>query len=133
MKSRVNCAVMVVALLALNGMASRTGAKTIVVDSIDATALVRPVSHFAVTDSGSGLTLTRVSTHSPDSLSGLYDEGRRLAPQGLHAAPALREAPSMMAPVQQSDFRAMLLVGAVLIAQELRRKHRSLKRSVIAG
>jgi len=129
MKSIVNCRVLVAGLLALNGMVPSAGAKTIMVDSLDAAAFLRPASH---REQGAGLTHTRVSAGAAGSLSGLYDEGRK-ALHGLHAAPVLREAKSMMAPVQQSDFRAMLLVGAVLVAQQLRRKHRSLRQSLIAG
>src|SRR5262249_24588666 len=115
--SIVNCGVLALGVLALNGIVSTAGAKTIVLDSVDAAALVRPASHLAVADQGAGLTHVRVSANSPGSLSGLYHEGRWLALHGLHqAAPALREATSMMAPVQQTDFRAMLLVGVVLVA-----------------
>ena len=132
MKSIVNCRVLLAGLLTLNGMVPSAGAKTIMVDSLDAAAFLRPASHFAFREQGAGLTHTRVSVGAAGSLSGLYDEGRK-ALHGLHAAPVLREAKSMMAPVQQSDFRAMLLVGAVLVAQQLRRKHRSLRQSLIAG
>lgn len=133
MKSRLNCGVLLAGLLALNGMIASAGAKTIVVDSLDAAALGRPANHFFAADRGSGWTQGRLSTGSSGSLAGLYTEGRRLALHGLQAAPALKKATSMMDPVQHTDLRAMLLVAAVLVAQQLRRKHRSLKQSLIAG
>lgn len=123
MKSTVNCASVVVSLLALNGLVPSAGAKTIVVDSLDAAALVRPASHFAMrslAESRSDAKLRPISATigAPIHTARLRDPG-----DGTH----------LIAPVQQSDFRAMLLVAAVLVAQQLRRKHRSLKQSLIAG
>ncbi|MDB6102135.1 MAG: hypothetical protein JWO52_2134 [Gammaproteobacteria bacterium] len=69
------------------------------------------------------------------ALSGLYKEARRFAQNRGYAweAPPVGNGTSMVGPVPQSDFRAMLLVGAVLVVHQLRRKHRSLKQSLIAG
>jgi hypothetical protein len=71
----------------------------------------------------------------PGALSGLYKEARRFAQNRGYAwsAPPVANGISTVGPVPQSDFRAMLLVGAVLVAHQLRRKHRSLKQSLIAG
>jgi hypothetical protein len=123
MKSIANCRVMVVSLLALNGVVASAEAKTIVVDSLNAAVLVRPASHFAVR--------TLAESHSDAKFGSL--SAAIAAPMHTARLRSPAEDTSMLAPVQQSDFRAMLLVGAVLVAQQLRRKHRSLKQSLIAG
>jgi len=154
MKSIAVCRVILAGVLALSGLVPGAWAKTIVVDSYDAAAVfVSPERHFA--DVGARLrpvavpisaTLGAAWSHGsnsipvpasfgpPSALSGLHTEARRLALNGGHALrPVLANGTSVPAPVQQSDFRAMLLVGALLIAHQLRRKHRSLKQSLIAG
>jgi hypothetical protein len=123
MKSIANCRSVVVSLLALNGVIPAAGAKTIVVDSLNASALVRPASHYAVR--------TLAESHSDAKFGSL--SAAIGAPMHTSRVRDPAEGTSMLAPVQQSDFRAMLLVGAVLVAQQLRRKHRSLKQSLIAG
>jgi hypothetical protein len=71
----------------------------------------------------------------PGPLVDLYEEGRRAALNELHTrdAASIEDDASGTPPVQQGDFWTMLLVGAVLVAIQLRRKHRSLKQSLIAG
>ena len=132
--------VIVVGLLAVNCLVSAVEAKTIVVNSYDAAVLVEPGRHLidhAVGGSHSGADVPPLKTSfdSAGPLSGLYNEGRRLALNELHArnSASAQDDASVKAPVQHDDFRAMLLVGAVLIAQQLRRKHRSLKQSLIPG
>jgi hypothetical protein len=162
MKSMADCRVIVAGLLALTGLVQGVWAKTIVVNSYGAAVFVNPgrhwsdlalpVSHadarfrpvfavFGATTAAARLrdhdfssTPVEASFGPPGALSGLYKEARRFAQNRGYAwnAPAVGDGTSMVA-VPQSDFRAMLLVGAVLVAHQLRRKHRSLKQSLIAG
>ena len=123
---------MLAGVLALTGLVPAAWAKTIVVNSYGAAVFVSPGWHLA--DHGSNAAPLQASFASPAALTGLYKEARRFAHNRVYArsAPAAGDGTSMAAPVQ-SDFRAMLLVGAVLVAHQLRRKHRSLKQSLIAG
>jgi hypothetical protein len=89
-----------------------------------------PVRHASVTS-----TTLLAGFTPPGPLVDLYEEGRRAALNELHARDAAsreNDAPGTP-PAQQGDFWTMLLVGAVLVAIQLRRKHRSLKQSLIAG
>jgi len=159
----VDCRVILAGILALSGLVQDVWAKTIVVNSYSAAVFVSPGRHLAglalpvshadarfkpvftafsatgaaerLRDHDSGSTPLDASFGSPGALSGLYKEARRFAHNSGYAwnAAAVGNGPSMAAPVAQSDFRAMLLVGAVLVAYQLRRKHRSLKQSLIAG
>jgi hypothetical protein len=159
MKSMANCGVLVAGLLTLSGLVQDVWAKTIVVNSYGAAVFVNPGRHFAdhalsiahadarfrpvFAAIGATATAARLPDHDSDSTpveasfgpSGWYEEARRFAQNSGYArsAPAVGDGTSMVAPVPQSDFRAMLLVGAVLVAHQLRRKHRSLKQSLIAG
>jgi hypothetical protein len=158
MKSIADCRVIFAGVLALNGLVPSAGAKTIVVNSYDAAAVfVSPGRHFAdltlpgwhpgaqlpvgapagaawSPGHGSNSIPVHASFASPSAISGLYEEARRFALNGGNALrPALGNGASVAAPVKQSDFWAMLLVGALLIAHQLRCKHRSLKQSLIAG
>ena len=134
MKSMIHCSATLAGLLVLTALAPAAWAKTIVVDSYGAAAFVSPGWHLV--DHGSTSAPLQVGFGSPAALTGLYlyKEARRFAHNRVYArsAPAVGDGTSMAAPVQ-SDFRAMLLVGAVLVAHQLRRKHRSLKQSLIAG
>jgi hypothetical protein len=161
MKSMADCRVMVAGLLALSGLAQGAWARTIVVNSYGAAVFVNPGRHLAdlaipashadagfrpvLTAFGATPAAERLRDHSstpieaglvpPGALSGLYKEARRFAHNTGYAlsAPAAGNGISMVGPVPQSDFRAMLLVGAALVAHQLRRKHRSLKQSLITG
>jgi hypothetical protein len=140
MKIMAGRRLMLVGLLAVNCFVSGVEAKTIVVNSDDAAVLVAPGRHLidhAVVGSHAGANVSSLKTSfdSPGPLSDLYDEGRRLALNELHArnSASVKDDASLNAPVQHDDFRVMLLIGAVLVAQQLRRKHRSLKQSLIAG
>ena len=160
MKSMVDCRVLVAGLVALSGLVQGVSAKTIVVNSYGAAVFVNPGKHFvgdralAVSRAdarlrpffaalGATAAGAQLRDHDSDSIpleagfgpSGLYEEARRFAQNRGYAwsAPVVGNVTSMAAPVPQSDFRAMLLVGAVLVAHQLRRKHRSLKQSLIAG
>ncbi len=140
MRTMADRRVIVVGLLAVNCLVSGVEAKTIVVNTSDAAVLVEPgrylVDH-TVRGSHIGANLPPLQTtfDSPGPLSDLYNEGRRRALNELRArnSASVQDDTSMEAPVQHGDFRIMFLVGAVLVAQQLRRKHRSLKQSLIAG
>jgi len=158
MKSILNCGVLLAGALALNGWVANAWARTIVVDIHDAAVFFNPGRHLAgpalpgpqasaglrrvsapidaqLPEQRANSTPLYASPGPPSALSGLYDEARRLALNGAYAAgaPALRASTSIVAPVQRGDLRAMLLLGALLIAHQLRRKHRSLKQSLLAG
>jgi hypothetical protein len=159
MKSMADCGSLVAALLALSGLAQGVWARAIVVNSYGAAVFVNPGRHLAdhalslaqadarfrpvFAAIGATTAATRLRDHDSDSNpvdassgpSGLYEEARRFAQNRGYAwsASAVSDGTSMVARVPQSDFPAMLLVGAVLVAHQLRRKHRSLKQSLIAG
>jgi hypothetical protein len=158
MQSIARGRVVLAGVLAFNGWVASAGAKTIVVDFHDPAVYVSPARYFAAPalaglQAGAGLrpvsapidaqlagqrsnlTPLHASFGSPSALTGLYQEARRFALNGTHAAgaQALGNSTSIVAPVQRGDFRAMLLLGALLIAHQLGRKHRSLKQSLIAG
>jgi hypothetical protein len=163
MKSMAVRRVIVAGLLALGGLVQGVWAKTIVVNSsYGAVVFVNPGKHLAdlalplshadasfrpvfaafgvptaarLADHNFNSTPVEASFVPPGALSGLYKEARRFAQHRGYAlsAPPVGNGTSMVGPVPQSDFRAMLLVGAVLVAHQLRRKHRSLKQSLIAG
>jgi len=160
MKLMADYRVLVAALVALGGLVQGVSAKTIVVNSYGAAVFVNPGKHWVGDHTlalshadarlrpvwaafGAAAAGPQLRDHDSDSIpleagfgpSGLYEEARRFAQNRGYAwsAPVVDNVTSMAAPVPQSDFRAMLLVGAVLIAHQLRRKHRSLKQSLIAG
>lgn len=157
MKSMADCRVLLAGLVALSGLVQGVSAKTIVVSSYGAAVFVNPGKHLvgdrvlALSHADARLrpvsaafaAAAQLRDHDSDSIpleagfgpSGLYEEARRFAQNRGYAwsAPVVGNVTSMAAPVPQSDFRAMLLVGAVLVAHQLRRKHRSLKQSLIAG
>lgn len=159
MKSMAHCSAILAGLLALTGLVPTVWARTIVVNSYGAAVFVSPgwhladlalpVSHtdarFRPVSAAIGATMAaRLRDHGPDStplqasfgspaaLTGLYREARRFALNSARSVSAVGDGTSVAAPVR-SDFPAMLLVGAVLVAHQLRRKHRSLKQSLIAG
>jgi hypothetical protein len=155
MKSKAHCRVLLAGVLALNGWAVSACARTIVVDFHHAAVFVNPERQFAgalhepqgsaearpvsapieAQLPGQRLSMTPMAASfgTPSALSGLYREARRLALNGAASASALRNSTAIAAPVQQGNFRAMLLLGALLVAHQLGRKHRSLKQSLIAG
>jgi hypothetical protein len=94
-----------------------------------------PTAAARLGDHGFNSTPVEASFVSPGALSGLYKEARRFAQNRGYASSAqpVGNGISRVGPVPQSDFPAMLLIGAVLVAHQLRRKHRSLKQSLIAG
>ncbi|HKT74183.1 MAG TPA: hypothetical protein VJQ47_14930 [Steroidobacteraceae bacterium] len=149
--------VVIAGTLALQALVPSARAKAIMVDSYDAGAFVRPARHFA--DRALGSHLARFSPILPradavnivrarsasaalppaqasfaslSSLSDLYKEGRRFAHEEL-SSPPMGDGTTVAAPRAQNDFWAMLTVGAGLVAYQLRRKHRSLKPSLISG
>ena len=160
MKSIADCRVLVAGLVALSGLVQGVSAKTIVVNSYGAAVFVSPgkylVNDHALPVSradarlrsvfaaiGATTATARMEGHDSDSTpveagfgpSGLYKEARWLAQNGGYtwSASAVGKATSMSDPAPQGNFLAMLLVGAALVAHQLRRKHRSLKQSLIAG
>lgn len=115
MRAFARCVLLLAGVIACN---TEAYAKTIVVDFQDATVFLKPARHVAMVHAGMSL---------------------RVSVPLLERQPAVAQAPNMTAlqadlgPVQQADVRAMLVLGAFLVAHQLRRKHRSLKQSLIAG
>lgn len=160
MKLIADCRVLVAGLVALSGLVQGVSAKTIVVNSYGAAVFVNPGKHLVddhalpVWRADAGLrpifaaigattATARLEGHDSDSTpveagfgpSSLYKEARWLAQNSGYtwSASAVGKVTSMSGPAPQRDFPAMLLVGAALVAHQLRRKHRSLKQSLIAG
>ena len=125
--------------LAAVALAGPVGARTIDVSSSDAGIFAeqgRYLSDGSVT-SGQGAYADPARSRAPvrGALTELYRKGRRFALEELQVpqSTALRADHFAADLIKQDDFRAMLVVGAFLVAQQLRRKHRSLKQSLISG
>ena len=118
MKSIARCTLLLAGVVVLNAWAPAIQAKTIVVDFHDAKVFLNPGRHVAMAQSGVTL---KASAPPPQRWSAAAHVSNMTALQ------------AGLGPVQQSDFRAMLVLGAFLVAHQLRRKHRSLKQSLIAG
>jgi hypothetical protein len=157
MRSTAGRRVIMMGLLAIICLTARVEAKTIVVESYDTGVSTEPARYLIDHSAGrarvsamfrsisttpgpmNGAVVhsnaVQASFGSPVALSDLYKEGRRIALNELHARDDMspRDDSSKRPADRQGDVWAMLLVGVVLIAQQLRRKHRSLKQSLIAG
>ena len=118
MRSIARCILLLAGVVALNAWALDAQAKTIVVDFHAAKVF---------------LNADRLSVIHPGNV-GLRVSAPLREPRPLPApASNMTASQAGLGPVQQTDFRAMLVLGAFLIAHQLRRKHRSLKQSLIAG
>ena len=118
--------------LAAMGLVSGVEAKTIDVSSYDAGVFAEH-GQYLIDGAEPYMVPGRARSHVPGTLTELYRKGRGLARGELPAADsaALRTDQFAIDLVKQDDFRAMLVVGAILVAQQLRRKHKSLKQSLI--
>jgi len=117
--------------LAAIGLVSGVEAKTIDVSSYDAGVFAEH-GQYLIDGAEPYVVSGRAHSQMPGALTELYRKGRRLARGELPAADsALRADQFAIDLVKQDDFRAMLVVGAILVAQQLRRKHKSLKQSLI--
>ena len=139
MKLSVRRSIVVFGLFAATGVVCPVGARTIDVSSYDAGVFAEHGQYLI--DSAEDSAKSRYANPARSriqvrgALSELYRKGRRLALEELQvpdstSPPVDRFAVDL---VKQDDFRAMLGVGAILVALQLRRKHRSLKQSLIAG
>jgi hypothetical protein len=139
MKLSVRRSIVVFGLFAATGVVCPVGARTIDVSSYDAGVFAEHGQYLI--DSADVSAKSRYADPARSriqvrgALTELYRKGRRLALEELQvpdstSPPADRFAVDL---VKQDDFRAMLGVGVILVALQLRRKHRSLKQSLIAG
>jgi hypothetical protein len=139
MKLSVRRSSVVFGLLAAAGVACPAGARTIDVSSYDAGVFAEHGQYLI--DSADGSATSRYADPARSriqvrgALTELYSKGRRLALEELQVPDSTSASVDRFAVdlVKQDDFRAMLGVGAILVALQLRRKHRSLKQSLIAG
>jgi hypothetical protein len=124
-------------LLAALALAGPVGARTIDVSSSDAGIFAEQgrylIDGSVTSGQGAYADPARSRSHVRGALTELYRKGRRLALEELPQSTSLRPEHFAVDLVKQDDFRAMLVVGAILVAQQLRRKHRSLKQSLISG
>jgi hypothetical protein len=139
MKFSVRRLLALMGLFAAIGLVSNVEAKTIDVSSLDAGVFAEHRQYLVdgagrlPPDSYEGPVQSR--SYMPSSLTDLYKRGRRRALEELRGpnSSSLRTNQFALDLVKQDDFGAMLAVGAILVAQQLRRKHRSLKQSLITG
>jgi len=139
MKFSVRRLLVLMGLFAVIGLVSNVEAKTIDVSSLDAGVFAEHRQYLVdgvgrlPPDSDEGAVQSR--SYMPSSLTNLYKRGRRLALEELRGPNSSSLPTNQVALdlVKQDDFGAMLAVGAILVAQQLRRKHRSLKQSLITG
>jgi hypothetical protein len=139
MKLSVRRSFVVFGLLGAMGVACPVGARTIDVSPYDAGVFAEHgqylVDSSGVSAPGRYMDPARSRIHVRGALTELYRKGRRLALEELQVPDSTSGRADRFAVdlVKQDDFRAMLGVGAILVALQLRRKHRSLKQSLIAG
>lgn len=115
-------------------LATGVEAKTIDVSSYDAGVFAEH-RQYLIEGVDPDMNPARPRDSAPGALTELYRKGRRLALNELPAPASVARRADQFAVdlVKQDDFRAMLVVGAILVAQQLRRKHKSLKQSLISG
>jgi hypothetical protein len=139
MKLNVRGSFVSLGLLAAMALAGPVGARTIDVSSSDAGIFTEQgrylIDGHLTSGQGAYADPARSRTHVRGALTELYRKGRRLALEELQVpqSTSLRADHFAVDLVKQDDFRAMLVLGAILVAQQLRRKHRSLKQSLISG
>jgi len=128
MKLNGQRAFVLLGLLAAMALAGPVGARTIDVSSSDAGIFAEQGRYLidgnVTSGQGAYADPSRSRTHVRAALTDLYRKAQSTSLRADHFAVDL---------VKQDDFRAMLVVGAILVAQQLRRKHRSLKQSLISG
>ncbi|MBS0419384.1 MAG: hypothetical protein JSR66_16865 [Proteobacteria bacterium] len=120
--------------LAVLCLSSGVEAKTIDVSSSEA-GIFAEHRHYLIDRADPYMDLARAHARAPGAFTDLYRKGRRLAFDELRAPDSVARRADQFAIdlVKQDDFRVMLVVGAILVAQQLRRKHKSLKQSLISG